>query len=253
MPAKKKEEAVEAEEYGTAPKVPETHGLEGKAVYASLANVLKSLSVEKNGTLPSNMGGKNYITASDAANEVKRQFVANNLIFVPNETIIKHETIIFKERLNVLIAITGTYEIISTVDGSSVTVSGTGDGLATGTAVASNIASTNAFKNALLRTFLITEQSAEDAAKEGDQAPEVKKASAAQRKVDSARPKTRTASEETPGSDKEKIDALTAKIRKAIDNGEVDRDTVNTTRDALKEEGKSGVALFTALVKTLEI
>ena len=233
--------------------LPETHVLEGKAVYGALANVLKSLAVEKNGTLPNNMGGKNYITASDAANEVKRQFVANNLIFVPHEEIFKHETIIFKDRLNILIVVTGTYEIISTVDGSSVTVSGTGDGLATGTAVASNIASTNAFKNALLRTFLITEQSAEDAAKEGDQAPEVKKASAAQRKVDAAKPKTRPAAEAPPDSDKDKIDTLTAKIRDAINNGEVDRDTVNKTRDALKEEGKSGVALFTALVKALEI
>jgi hypothetical protein len=154
-------------------------------VYTALAEVLKSLSVEKNGTLPGNMGGKPYITAVDAAAETKRQFVANKLIFLPNEEVIKHENLLNNNRLQVSIVIKGTYTIVSTVDGSSVTVSGTGDGLATGTAVASNIGSTNALKNALLRTFLITEQSAEDAGKAGT--PEAP--SGAQQKVEQARNK----------------------------------------------------------------
>lgn len=137
------------------------------AVYKALANVLKHLSVEKNGKLPGNMSGKPYITASDAAAEVKRQFVAENLIFLPSEKVITHENMFNNNRLQVSVVVTGEYTIVSTEDGSSVTVSGTGDGLATGTAVASNIASTNALKNALLRTFLITEQSVEDAGKDG--------------------------------------------------------------------------------------
>lgn len=136
------------------------------AVYGAVAAILSSLSVEKNGDLPSNMGGKPYITAVDLALEVKRQFVANNLIIVPNERVIKHENLV-SNRTTVSIVIEGTYEIVSTVDGSSVTISGVGDGLAIGTAVASNIASTNALKNALLRFLLVTEQSTEDAAKQG--------------------------------------------------------------------------------------
>jgi len=136
-------------------------------VYEGVANTLKHLSVEKNGVLPGNMGGKPYITAHDIAAEVKRKFVENNLIFLPKETVVKHENIQANNRLQVSIVVTGEYTIVSAEDGSSLTVSGTGDGLATGTAVASNIASTNALKNALLRTFLITEQSVEDAAKNG--------------------------------------------------------------------------------------
>jgi len=154
-------------------------------VYTALAEILKNLSVEKNGVLPGNMGGKPYITAVDASAETKRQFVENNLVFVPNEEVIKHEIVTFKDRLNIAIVIKGTYTIISTVDGSSVTVSGTGDGLATGTAVASNIGSTNALKNALLRTFLITEQSVEDSAKQGS--PDTPPATAIQRTVEKAR------------------------------------------------------------------
>jgi hypothetical protein len=154
-------------------------------VYTALAEILKNLSVEKNGVLPGNMGGKPYITAVDASAETKRQFVENNLVFVPNEEVIKHEIVTFKDRLNIAIVIKGTYTIISTVDGSSVTVSGTGDGLATGTAVASNIGSTNALKNALLRTFLITEQSVEDSAKQG--ASDAPAATPTQRTVERAR------------------------------------------------------------------
>lgn len=138
-------------------------------VYRALANILSSLSVEKNGTLPGTMGGKSYITAVDASAEVKRQFVANDLVFIPNEEVIANEHIVHKDRMNIRIVIRGEYTIVSTVDGSQVTVSGIGDGLAIGTAVSSNIASTNALKNALLRTFLITEQSVEDEAKSGSE------------------------------------------------------------------------------------
>lgn len=136
-------------------------------VYQGIAAILNALSVEKGGQLPSNMGGKPYITAVDLSLEVKRQFVANSLVLLPRERFTKHEVIPSGTRNAVVIGVEGEYTIVSTVDGSSAVVSGVGDGLALGTAVASNIASTNALKNALLRTFLVTEQSVEDAAKNG--------------------------------------------------------------------------------------
>lgn len=140
---------------------------ETQHVYTALGKILKDMSVEKGGQLPSNMGGKPYITAVDLSSEAKRQFVSNDLILLPSERIIKHEIVQSGNRNAVVIGIEGTYTIASTKDGSSVTVGGAGDGLAIGTAVASNIASTNALKNALLRTFLVTEQSVEDQAKAG--------------------------------------------------------------------------------------
>jgi len=114
------------------------------------------------------MGGKSYITAVDASAEVKRKFVENSLIHLPVEKTTKHEVVPRGDRApNIAVGIEGTYTIVSLVDGSTAVIGGVGDGLASGTAVASNIASTNALKNALLRTFLITEQSVEDAAKNG--------------------------------------------------------------------------------------
>lgn len=155
-----------------APVIPE--------VYTSMLNILSKLGVAKGGTLPANMGGKPYITAVDVSREVKTLFVEEKLIVLPSERVVNHETIILKDRINVAIAIEGTYTFVSTKDGSTATVTGVGDGLAGGTAVASNIASTNALKNGLLRTFLITEQSAEDAAKNGpEDAPAENRALAA--------------------------------------------------------------------------
>lgn len=136
-------------------------------IHAALASVLSNMSVAKGGMLPGNMGGKPYITAVDLAAEAKRQFVENGIIFVPNEEVTKHEVLTDGNRKTVVVGIRGEYTLIHVEDGSSLTISGIGDGLATGTAVASNIASTNAQKNALLRTFMVTEQSAEDAAKNG--------------------------------------------------------------------------------------
>lgn len=207
-----------------------TATIEVPHVYTALAKILESLSVEKGGTLPSNMGGKPYITAQDVAQEVKRQFVTNNLVFLPSEEVIKHENM-NGTRLQVSIVITGTYTIVSTVDGSSVTVSGTGDGLATGTAVASNIASTNAFKNALLRTLLITEQSVEDAAKEGSEAPEAQKSTAAQRKVEQAKQAVTP-----PAAGGGELAQLNARIRTYIGSDETKRNDVNARIEAAKVE-----------------
>lgn len=212
-------------------------------VYEALGNILNSLSVAKGGTLPSNMGGKPYITAVDAALETKRQFVANDLIFLPNETVFKHEIIVHKDRLNVAIVVTGEYTIVSTRDGSRVTVSGTGDGLAAGTAVASNIASTNALKNALLRTFLITEQSAEDAAKNGTPDAVV---TPAQQKLNKARAATPAAPVATPGA------SLKDKIRTDyIETGKATKEQVNDAMNKHKADGKTGDALWQAVIDTI--
>lgn len=208
-------------------------------VYQALAQILKSLSVEKNGVLPGTMGGKPYITAVDASAEVKRQFVANNLVFVPSERVVRHESIVHKDRLNLVVVVEGNYEIISTVDGSIVSISGVGDGLALSTAVASNIASTNALKNALLRTFLITEQSVEDEGKNGaTEAPAstaVKKATA-----------TPTGSYTTKESPTKKA------IREEfVDKGIVDRDTVNRLVKTVRESGATGDTVFDEVLNKL--
>lgn len=216
-------------------------------VYAGIAKILEHLSVEKNGVLPGNMGGKPYITAHDIAAEVKRQFVENNLIFIPNEKLIKHEVIPFKDRLNIATVIEGTYEIVSTEDGSSVTVTGVGDGLATGTAVSSNVASTNALKNGLLRAFLITEQSVEDAAKNGPADEPAKKSPPAERKVAAAKAATTPA---TPGASE--LNGLKEEIRKYIGGDEAKRKIVNDKMEELKVEGLSGVPLHKRLVDDLK-
>lgn len=218
------------------------------AVHTSLLKILKELSVAKNGTLPSNMGGKAYLTAVDVARETKTLFVEEGLIILPNETVIKHDSVILKDRINVLISIEGQYEIISTRDGSSVTITGVGDGLAGGTAVASNIASTNALKNGLLRTFLITEQSVEDAAKSGPPAAGEASASPAQRKVDAAKA-TATAAKPA-GSD---LNVLKGKIRDYIGSDDARRETVNSQMTSLKEAGLNGLALHERLVSDLKI
>ena len=215
-----------------------TATIEGPHVHTALAEILKHLSVEKNGQLPGNMGGKAYITAVDISAEVKRQFVANNLIFLPDEEVIKHETVLHKDRINTAIVIRGTYTILSTKDGSSVTVSGTGDGLATGTAVASNIGSTNALKNALLRTFLITEQSVEDASKQGDTAAP----SATQQAIN----KARTPVKPTAGGGSQD------KIRKWIGADDARKGQANKVVTRIKAEKKlTGVAVFDAAAAEL--
>lgn len=143
------------------------------AVYGAIGSILGELSVEKGGVLPGNMGSRPYITAVDLNAEVKRRFVEHNLILLPDEKFVKHEVSTSAQgRHSIFLVIEGHYTITSTLDGSSVTIAGVGDGLATGTAVAANIASTNALKNALLRTFMVTEQSVEDEAKNGSQQAE---------------------------------------------------------------------------------
>lgn len=219
-----------------------TAKIEVPHVYKALGKILSALSVEKNGTLPSSMGGKGYITAVDASAEVKRRFVENDLVFIPNEEVISNEHIVHKDRLNIRIVIRGEYTIASTVDGSSVTVSGIGDGLATGTAVAANIGSTNALKNALLRTFLITEQSVEDESKNGSAEPQQ---TPAQRKLDQARASTPAKTNAPTSRDKIRTEY--------IDAGVATRDEVNKLTEAVKTSTDlSGAKLYDEVYKRLK-
>ena len=138
------------------------------AIYGAMGAVLEALKVDKNGQLPSQLGGKTYITASDVAAAVKNLFVDNHIIILPEERVVRYDALVDShEKVRFIIAVEGTYTLVSSVDGSQAVIGGAGDGTALGASVASNIASTNALKNALLRTFLITEQSVEDEAKQG--------------------------------------------------------------------------------------
>ena len=134
-------------------------------VLAAFAEVLKSLHVSADGTLPGNMGGKKYITAKDIGDAVKTKFSENNLIMLPSETIAAESIQEGKDgRRTSYITITGEYRIVHIEDGSEVVITGTGAGMAVGTAVAPNIASTFALKNALQRAFLISENAVEESA-----------------------------------------------------------------------------------------
>lgn len=181
------------------------------AVYKGMYEVLKALEVEKNGTLPSNMSGKAYMTAVDINNEVKRLFVANNLIHLPIEKQIAKEVILNANRLQVTLSIEGTYTIVSLVDGSTAVIGGIGDGIASGSAVAASIASTFALKNALQRTFLITEQSVEDAGKTG---PADEKPTKAEQKVAAAKAGTAPATGAIPTDE---VKELQTRIKAAAD------------------------------------
>jgi len=163
-------------------------------VVKALHAILSELGVAKGGVLPQNMGGKPYITAADVAKEVKTLLVKNDLVVYPDEKITKHEIRTeVANRYTVAVGIEGTYTFESVIDGSTRSVTGAGDGLAGGTAVASNIASTNTMKNALLRTFMITEQSVEDAAKNGTETEAEQGPSQATRAVSKARGNTQAA------------------------------------------------------------
>jgi hypothetical protein len=139
---------TKANEAGTA---------EFKAPHVDLMmlEILKVFSVDKDGQLPSNMGGKEYVSAPALFKNAKAEFTKRDLIVYPNERYIEYATVPRGDRApTIVVAVEGTYQIVSTVDGSSRVISGTGDGMGQGNSVASNIASTNALKNAMLRVFL---------------------------------------------------------------------------------------------------
>jgi hypothetical protein len=155
---------TKANEAGTA---------EFKAPHVDLMmlEILKVFSVDKDGQLPSNMGGKEYVSAPALFKNAKAEFTKRDLIVYPNERYIEYATVPRGDRApTIVVAVEGTYQIVSTVDGSSRVISGTGDGMGQGNSVASNIASTNALKNAMLRVFLGAESGLEADAK-GDNEP----------------------------------------------------------------------------------
>lgn len=198
-------------------------------VHKALSDILKGLSVEKKGSLPSNMGGKPYISATDLFDEVKTKLADSNLIFAPIEKFQRHEVVQQGQRVLIATVIEGAYTFISTEDGSSLTVVGVGDGLATGSAVSSNIASTNALKNALLRTFLAAETSVEDKAKNGvGDADESSPAQAKITKAAGATPKVAskpTASTTAKAKTEELRNAIREKSNEVAATGAVDKST----------------------------
>lgn len=203
-------------------------------VYTAMGEVFRKLSVGKDGRLPSNMGGGGYMTAEAVTEATREEFAKVGLILLANEVETSRESIIHKDRLNFASSVTGTYTIVSTEDGSEVTVSGTGHGLATGTAVAANVASTFALKNALLRTFMVVEQSVENDAMADPQGMSKPKATenrstrnvnAATQKVS---PKGETASEKK---------AKAAVKAEFIDEQIITPEYANKRRDEFKKQG----------------
>ena len=223
---------------------------EAPKVYAAIHKILAHLQVDKTGTLPGNMGGSKYAPASAVSNEVKKQFVAHNLILQSNEEVNKHENIdIQGGKTRIAVSIKGTYTVIHIEDGSKFTFSGTGDGLATGTAVASNIASTNALKNGLLRTFLISEDSVEAASLKEQETP---KQSQAQRAASSSKPaaeKKAPAAPETAGKEDYR-----ATVKAFIEDSGNDytSEMVNALHTKItKDTGKTKAEALPDLVKAL--
>ncbi len=151
-------------------------------IYAAYHKILEELQVDKTSDLPTNMGGKKAFAADQVAADVKSLLVENNLIFrVLSEDVVSNEVIPVGNRLNIVITVQGTYELIHIEDGSSITIGGVGQGVAIGSSVAASIAGTFALKSGLLHSFLITEESVE---REG-LAPTQPKESAALKKAQS--------------------------------------------------------------------
>lgn len=222
-------------------------------VFTALGEILAKLSVSKTGVLPSNMGGKSYVPATEINKEVKALFVEYDLLLIPNERLEASENILVEGRVvKITTIIRGEYTIVSTQDGSSVTIAGVGDGLASNTAVSSNIASTNALKNALLRLFLITEQSAEDEAKNG--AADSQAETPAKRQVDRAKSAPASASS---GGTVTKQSVVKAQIQSEFVNNPESPVTLDTVKRIQAEviaadPSAKGDALFTEILKRLK-
>ena len=133
-------------------------------VITAVAAILDSLSVDKKGTLPANMGGGAYIRANDLFQAFKEAAAEQKVLILPSEEVVSEWN---DEKGAIHITLRGTYTFLSTVDESELEVSAVGDGLARNTAIASNVASTNAMKNALMRLALTGESSSDEAAKKG--------------------------------------------------------------------------------------
>ncbi|MCK9603174.1 MAG: hypothetical protein M0R66_02165 [Candidatus Omnitrophica bacterium] len=212
------------------------------AIYGAMGEVLKALRVDKAGQLPTQLGGKTYITAADAFAAVKNLFADNHIVIIPTEKVVRYDTLVDShEKVRFLIAVEGTYTLVSTVDGSTVTIGGAGDGTALGASVASNIASTNALKNALFRTFLISEQSVEDEAKQGSVS---ERPSPAQSKIDAARKASASAKSES---------SFRSKIRTEwVDTGKITRDRANELLGEAEANGLKEEAAYKWILEGLE-
>lgn len=214
-------------------------------VYAAIHKVLKALQVDKGGMLPGNMGGKAYMTAEDISNEVKRLFVANNLILQSNEEVVTDSVAdLGDKKMRFQTTISGKYAAIHIEDGSRLEFSGTGQGLATGTAVAANIASTFSLKNALLRTFLISENGVEQDGNT-EQAPP-KQNSAQQQAAKATAPAT---PKKLTGANGEAQKRVAAKM----EDGTYDRERVTALNAKIAQQlGKSKGDVMVELEKALE-
>lgn len=198
-------------------------------IFKAIHNVLKHLTVAKNGTLPGNLGGKPYQTAEDISNEVKSQLVKNNVIVEASEDVVKVDSPDYGDKkMRFMITVQGSYRLIHIEDGSSITIKGIGQGLGTGVATAASVASTFALKSALLRTFLISESGVEQDGNT-EQAPP-KQNSAQQQAAKATAPaapkkltgvngdaqKRVVAKMEDGTYDRERVTALNAKIAKQL-------------------------------------
>ena len=212
------------------------------AIYGAMGEVLSALRVDKNGKLPTQLGGKSYITASDVAAAVKNLFAEHDIILLPEERVIRYDALVdAHEKVRFIIAIEGTYTLVSTVDGSTAIIGGAGDGTALGASVASNIASTNALKNALLRTFLITEQSVEDEAKQG---PASERDTPVNAKINAAR-------QAVPAVNKADSPSQATIRKEWVGTGKITGDYANSLREQAEEKGLKGEDAYKWVLDTL--
>lgn len=216
-------------------------------VYGAIHEVLKALRVDKNGELPSSMGGKNYATAEAVSNGVKNLFVENNLILEANEEVSHVNTPDFGDKKSrFMIVVTGKYRAIHIEDGSFISFSGTGAGLATGTAIAANIASTFALKNSLQRQFLISEDSVE---REGNTEQAAPKQNSAQQAAAKATTAPATIKKAPAGANA----AAQKRVKDKMDDGTYDRDRVTALNAKIAEKlGKPKGDVLVELEKALE-
>ena len=212
-------------------------------VYTAMAAILKELKVDKDGKLPGNMGSAEYASASAISEGVKERLANHECLFLSDEEPIKHEVHVVDGRaFKIFTSIKGTYTILSSLDGSSVTVGGVGDGLASSTAVSSNIASTNALKNALLRTFMISENSVEEKSQKEQNVAPVAAA------VATARRQAAPVSKAPQG-----VNDLKARIRDEFIGAKgLDKGMVNDLVKKKQSEGLKDVPLYESVIADLE-
>lgn len=213
-------------------------------IYKAIHNILSALNVAKTGTLPGNMGGKEYMTAEAVANEAKKLFVENDLILVSNEDVTQIDTPDFGDKkTRVFLTIKGTYEAIHIEDGSSITFSGTGQGLATGTAIAANIASTFALKNALQRQFMVSEDSVDKA---GHTEAAVPKQHSAQQTASAGAPPAKPVTAAAPSP-------LIQEIKKVMEEKNIPSERMTAlNRELAEKHGKTNSEVLPELLAILQ-